>query len=129
MTIRLHAHLVSTVREEAIRLRELLLEHDNLLKQQGIRYAVCEIRDSVVNLDMRQTLDLMKTRDLVSRVIDDFEEAFLHMGLHQEQENLLIGDLVGLRQKLADIVAQPGEAHEKLKIVITALETLAGEVS
>jgi len=111
------------------RVQGLLLEHDNLLKQQGIRYAVSEIRDSVINLDARQTADLLKSRELVNQVIDDFEQAFLHMGMHSEQENLLIGDLVALRHKLAGIVGQPGEAHEKLKVVIAALETLAGEVN
>ena len=105
----------------------LLLEHDNLLKRQGIRYATVEIRDSVVNLHARQQADLMHTRELVSQVIDEFESTFVHMGLHSEHENQLIGSLMELRRKLGDIVGLPGEVHEKLKIVIAALETLAGQ--
>jgi ActR/RegA family two-component response regulator len=110
------------------RIHGLLLEHDNVLKQQGIRYAVWEIRDSVKNLDTRQMTDLTNSRELVSRVIDDFEDAFLHMGMMPELENQLIGQLVGLRHKVAEIVGRPGEVHEKLQTVICALETLAGEV-
>ena len=106
----------------------LLLEHDNVLKQQGIRYAVWEIRDSVKNLDARQMDDLARSRALVNRVIDDFEDAFLHMGMIPEVENQLIGQLVELRHKTAEIVSRPGEVHEKLQTVIAALETLAGEV-
>jgi uncharacterized coiled-coil DUF342 family protein len=64
----------------------------------------------------------------VNRVIDEFEDAFLHMGVVLEVENQLIGRLVDLRHKLADIVSKPGEVHEKLQTVIGALETLAGEV-
>jgi hypothetical protein len=45
-----------------------------------------------------------------------------------EVENQLIGQLVGLRHKVAEIVGRPGEVHEKLQTVINALETLAGEV-
>jgi CheY-like chemotaxis protein len=110
------------------RMLGLLLEHDNVLKQQGIRYAVWEIRDSVKNLDSRQLNDLSHSRELVNRVIDEFEDAFLHMGVVLEVENQLIGRLVDLRHKLADIVSKPGEVHEKLQTVIGALETLAGEV-
>lgn len=110
------------------RILGLLLEHDNTLKQQGIRYAAIEIRNSVRNLDSRQMADLAKTRELVSQVIDEFEEAFMHMGILPEIENNLIGELVELRRKLAGIVGQPGEVHEKLKIVIAALDTMAGQV-
>lgn len=110
------------------RINGLLLEHDNVLKQQGIRYAVWEIRDSVRNLDARQMADLGRSRELVSRVIDDFEDAFLHLGMVPEVENQLIGQLVELRHRVGEIVGRPGEVHEKLQIVIGALETLAGEV-
>ena len=110
------------------RMQGLLLEHDNVLKQQGIRYAVWEIRDSVKNLDARQMDDLARSRALVNGVIDDFEDAFLHMGMIPEVENQLIGQLVDLRHKTAEIVSRPGEVHEKLQTVIAALETLAGEV-
>lgn len=111
------------------RIQGLLLEHDNLLKQQGIRYAVYEVRDSVKNLDARQLEDLHATRNLVNKVIDDFEDAFLHMGMVPEVENQLIGQLVTLRQKITGIVGRPGEVHEKLQSAILALETLAGQVS
>jgi CheY-like chemotaxis protein len=111
------------------RILGLLLEHDNILKQQGIRYAAYEIRDSVRNLDVRQTEDLIKTRDLVNQVIDEFELAFLDMGMAPETENRLIGELVDLRRRITAIVGRPGDAHEKLKVVIAALETLAGQVS
>ena len=110
------------------RIQGLLLEHDNLLKQQGIRYAVHEIRDSVIDLDARQMADLMQTGALVNAVIDEFETAFHHMGLHVEHENVLIADLVELRQKIGEIVGKPGEVHQKLKIVVEALQTLAGEI-
>lgn len=110
------------------RIQGLLLEHDNILKQQGIRYAAWEIRDSVRNLDARQMADLTETRELINKVIDEYEDAFLHMGMLPEIENKLIGELVTLRRKIADIVSRPGEVHEKLKTVIAALETMAGEV-
>ena len=110
------------------RIQGLLLEHDNILKQQGIRYAAWEIRDSVKNLDARQMADLGETRELINKVIDEYEDAFLHMGMLPEIENKLIGELVTLRRKIADIVSRPGEVHEKLKTVIAALETMAGEV-
>lgn len=109
------------------RIDGLLLEHDNLLKQQGIRFAVGEIRDSVKNLNTRQLADLDHTSELVNQVIDEFEDAFLHMGLHAAQENILIGDLVELRRKIGEIVGRPGEVLEKLSIVIAALESMAGE--
>ena len=109
------------------RIQGLLLEHDNLLKQQGIRFAVIEIRDSVKNLDARQMVDLDHASELVNQVIDEFEYAFLHMGLHASQENILIGDLVELRRKIGEIVGRPGEVLEKLRIVIAALESMAGE--
>lgn len=110
------------------RVQGLLLEHDNLLKQQGIRYAVSEIRDSVVDLHARQMNDLMQARALINQVIDDFEAAFLHMASHSGQENQLIGDLVELRQKIGEIVSHPGEVHQKLQVVVGALQTLAGEI-
>jgi DNA-binding response OmpR family regulator len=110
------------------RIQGLLLEHDNLLKQQGIRYAAWEIRDSVKNLDARQIADLGETRQLIGRVIDEYEDAFLHMGILPEIENQLIGELVDLRRKIADIVSRPGIVHQKLQSVIAALETMAGEV-
>jgi CheY-like chemotaxis protein len=110
------------------RIQGLLLEHDNVLKQQGIRYAAWEIRDSVKNLEARQLNDLSITRELINKVIDEFEDAFLHMGMLPEIENQLIGELVELRRKIANIVGQPGEVHEKLKTVIAALETMAGNV-
>ncbi len=111
------------------RIHGLLLEHDNILKQQGIRYAVYEVRDSVKNLDQRQMEDLHATRHLVNMVIDDFEDAFIHMGMVPEVENQLIGQLVTLRQKVTGIVSRPGEVHAKLQSAIAALETLAGKVS
>ena len=110
------------------RVQGLLLEHDNLLKQQGIQYAVNEIRDSVANLDKRQQADLLQASELVNSVIDGFENGFMHMGLHAHHENQLIEALVDLRHNLGEIVRQPGEVHEKLKIVVAALQTLAGEV-
>lgn len=110
------------------RIDGLLLEHDNILKQQGIRYAAYEIRDSVKNLAARQAADMTHSRELISQVIDEFEYAFLHSGFQPAIENQLIGDLVELRRKITDIVGQPGEVHEKLNIVIAALETMAGRV-
>lgn len=109
------------------RVQGLLLENDNLLKQQGIRYAVNEIRDSVVDLHARQMADLMHSRTLINQVIDDFESAFLHLSAHAGLENQMIGDLVNLRQKIGEIVSHPGEVHAKLQIVVAALQTLAGE--
>lgn len=111
------------------RIQGLLLEHDNILKQQGIRYAVFEVRDSVKNLDVRQMEDLHATRHLVNVVIDDFEDAFVHIGMVPEVENQLIGQLVTLRQKITGIVSRPSDVHAKLQSAITALETLAGKVS
>jgi len=106
----------------------LLLEHDNLLKQQGIRYAVCEIRDSVANLYERQIADLAAGRELIGKVTDDFEDAFVHMGMMPEIENQLIGQLVTLRQRITGIWTRPSEVDAKLRTVIGSLETLAGEV-
>jgi response regulator of citrate/malate metabolism len=110
------------------RIQGLLLVHDNILKQQGIRYAVWEIRESVKNLNERQAADLNNTSVLTNRVIDEFEEAFLHMGMLPEIENQLIGELVELRRKIAEIIGRPGEVHSKLQTVIAALETMAGQV-
>lgn len=110
------------------RIQGLLLEHNNLLKQQGIRYAVWEIRDSVRNLDVRQMADLAESRVSVNEVIDEFEAAFMDMGMNAQTENILINRLVDLRHRIGDIVSRPGEVHEKLLIVISALETLSGEV-
>lgn len=110
------------------RIQGLLLEYDNLLKQQGIRYAVSEIRNSVVDLQARQMADLMHTRALVNHVINDFEATFIHMALHTEHENQMIGDLVDLRHKIEDIVSTPGDVHNKLQVVVAALQTLAGEM-
>jgi hypothetical protein len=50
------------------------------------------------------------------------------MGILPEIENQLIGELVDLRRKIADIVSRPGIVHQKLQSVIAALETMAGEV-
>jgi hypothetical protein len=110
------------------RIQGLLLVHDNILKQQGIRYAVWEIRESVKNLNERQAADLNNTGVLTNRVIDEFEDAFLHMGMLPEIENQLIGELVELRRKIAEIIGRPGEVHSKLQTVIAALETMAGQV-
>jgi CheY-like chemotaxis protein len=110
------------------RIVALLLEHDNVLKQQGIRYAAYEMRDSVKNLTVRQMEDMTHSRELISQVIDEFEYAFLHTGIPPTIENELIGDLVELRRKITDIVGRPSEVHEKLNVVITALETIAGTV-
>ena len=110
------------------RIKGLLLVHDNILKQQGIRYAAWEIRDSVKNLDARQAADLSNTSVLTNRVIDEFEDAFLHMGMLPAIENQLIGELVELRRKIAEIIGRPGEVHSKLQSVIAALETMAGQV-
>lgn len=110
------------------RVQGLILEHDNLLKQQGIQYAVNEIRDSVANLDKRQQADLLETSQLVNTVIDSFENSFMHMGLHAQHENQLIEALLDLRHQLSEIVSKPGEVHDKLQVVVAALQTLAGEV-
>ena len=109
------------------RVQGLLMEHDIILKQQGIRYAVYEVRDSVRHLDLRQMEDMKSSRDLVNAVIDEYEEAFMHMGISPELENQLIAHLVTLRQRITGIVGQPGTVHEKLQVTIQALETLAGQ--
>lgn len=110
------------------RLLGLLLEHDNLLKQQGIRYAVCEIRDSVTNLYERQMADLATGRELIAKVTDDFEDAFVHMAVMPEIENQMISQLVTLRQRMTEIWSHPGQVDAKLRSVINSLETLAGNV-
>jgi DNA-binding response OmpR family regulator len=111
------------------RVTGLLMENDNLLKQQGIRYAVCEIRDSVANLHQRQLAYLAAGRDMIGQVTYDFEDTFLHLGLMPEVENLLISQLVTLRQRMAELWSQPGEVEAKLQSVVSALEVLAGDVS
>lgn len=111
------------------RVTGLLMENDNLLKQQGIRYAVCEIRDSVANLHQRQLAYLAAGRDMIGQVTYDFEDTFLHLGLMPEVENLLISQLVTLRQRMAELWSQPGEVEAKLQSVVHALEVLAGDVS
>lgn len=110
------------------RVQALLLENDNLLKQQGIRYAVGQIRDTAKDLHRGQITDLEKARSAVNELINEFEDAFMHMGMLPEVENQLIGQLVGLRQRISDIVGQRGEVDSKLRAVIDSLETLAGEV-
>ncbi len=111
------------------RMRALLVEQDNRLKQQGIRFAVNEIRESVRDLKERQIRDIHAGQGLINQVIDEFEEAFIHTGLLPEVENQLISQLVNLRQKVIEVVADPGEVDAKLKVVVNALETLAGEVN
>lgn len=110
------------------RVAGLLMEQDNLLKQQGIRYAVCEIRDSTSNLYQRQMHYLQTGRDLIGQVTDDFEDAFMHLGLMHEVENQLIGQLVTLRQRIGEIWSEPCEVEARLRSVVAALETLAGDV-
>jgi CheY-like chemotaxis protein len=110
------------------RTRGLLLEHDNILKRQGIRYAVSEIRNSVRNLYSRQLEDVASSRTLFNSLIDEYEDTFMHMEMNPEIENQLIGQLVSLRQKLTELVARPGQVSEKLQIVVGSLETLAGEI-
>ncbi len=109
------------------RIQGLLLEHDIILKQQGIRYAVYEVRDSVRHLGLRQMEDMKSSRELVNAVIDEYEDAFTHMGIALDLENKLITHLVTLRQRITAIVGQPGTVHEKLQVAIQALETLAGQ--
>lgn len=111
------------------RVTGLLLEHDNRLKQQGIRYAVCEIRDSVANLYERQIAYVNAGRDLIGKVTNDFEDAFMHMGMVPEVENELIAQLVTLRQRISDIWSEPSEVENKLRTVVMSLETLAGDVT
>jgi DNA-binding response OmpR family regulator len=111
------------------RILGLLLEHDNLLKQQGIRYAVCEIRDTVANLYERQVADLAAGQALIAKVTDEFEDAFVHLGIWHEIENQMVSQLVTLRQRISEIWSHPGEIDAKLRTVIGSLETLAGEVA
>jgi DNA-binding response OmpR family regulator len=106
----------------------LLLEHDNILKQQGIRYDVCEIRDSVANLYERQMADLSAGREMIAKVTDDFEDAFVRMGIMPDIENQLVSQLVTLRQQITEIWSRPGEVESRLRSVIHSLETLAGDV-
>ena len=106
----------------------LLLENDNILKRQGIRYAVCEIRDSVTNLYDRQNADLAAGRAMIAKLTDDFEDMFVHLGIMPEIENQLISQLVTLRQRISEIWSNPGEVDAKLRSVINSLETLAGDV-
>lgn len=110
------------------RIQALLLENDNLLKQQGIRYAVGEIRDTVKGLHAGQLSDLERARGAVNEVINEFEDAFMHMGMLPEVENQLISQLVDLRHRVSDIVGQRGEVDTKLRAVVDSLEALAGEV-
>lgn len=110
------------------RVAGLLLEHDNLLKQQGIRYAVCEIRDSVANLYERQLDHQQQSRELMLELIDDFETAFVHMAIRAEIENAMISELVNLRHKLDELWDKPNEVDAKLRTVVASLETLAGDV-
>ena len=111
------------------RVTGLLMEHDNLLKQQGIRYAVSEIRDSVANLHARQLAYLAAGRDMIGQVTHDFEDTFMHLALMPEVENELISQLVTLRQRMAELWSQPGEVEAKLQSVVSALEVLAGDVA
>jgi CheY-like chemotaxis protein len=111
------------------RVTGLLTEHDNLLKQQGIRYAVSEIRYSVANLHARQLAYLAAGRDMIGQVTHDFEDTFMHLALMPEVENELISQLVTLRQRMAELWSQPGEVEAKLQSVVSALEVLAGDVA
>ena len=105
------------------------MEHYNLLKQQGIRYAVSEIRNSVANLHARQLAYLAAGRDMIGQVTHDFEDTFMHLALMPEIENQLISQLVTLRQRMAELWSQPGEVEAKLQSVVSALEVLAGDVA
>ena len=110
------------------RVAGLLLEHDNLLKQQGIRYAVCEIRDSVANLYERQQAHQQQGREMMIGLIDDFEAAFVHMAIRADIENMMISEMVELRHKLDQLWDKPNEVESKLRVVVASLETLAGDV-
>ena len=111
------------------RVRGLLLENDNLLKQQGIRFAVGELRDSVKSLYVRQLADTEDSHRMVSQVIDHFEEAFVQIGLDPQTENKLINLLLDLRQGVTAIIDRPDEVNEKLHIVVMSLEALAGDIT
>ena len=93
------------------------------------RYAVCEIRDTVANLYERQVADLAAGQALIAKVTDEFEDAFVHMGIWHEIENQMVSQLVTLRQRISEIWSHPGEIDAKLRTVIGSLETLAGEVA
>ncbi|MEN9478843.1 MAG: hypothetical protein RLZZ298_238 [Pseudomonadota bacterium] len=125
---RLRDHIAMLCEGMESRVTGLLMEHDNLLKQQGIRYAVSEIRNSVANLHQRQLAYLAAGRDMIGQVTHDFEDTFMHLALMPEIENQLISQLVTLRQRMAELWSQPGEVEAKLQSVVTALEVLAGDV-
>lgn len=111
------------------RVSGLLLEHDNVLKRQAIRFAVYEIRDTVASLYERELSYLHTGRELVSQVIDDFEDIFPHLALLPETERQLIDELITLRQQLSEFWSQPSAVEARLKSVIEALEALAGDVA
>jgi CheY-like chemotaxis protein len=126
---RLRDHIAMLCEGVESRVTGLLMEHDNLLKQQGIRYAVSEIRNSVANLHARQLAYLAAGRDMIGQVTHDFEDTFMHLALMPEIENQLISQLVTLRQRMAELWSQPGEVEAKLQSVVSALEVLAGDVA
>lgn len=126
---RLRDHIATLCEGVEARVSGLLLEHDNVLKRQAMRFAVYEIRDSVASLYERELAYLHTGRELVGKVIDDFEDIFPRLALMPETERELIDELVTLRQQLSEFWSQPSAVETRLKGVIDALETLAGDVA
>lgn len=126
---RLRDHIATLCEGVEARVAGLLTEHDNVLKHQAIRFTVYEIRDTVARLYQREMEYLHTGRELVGKVIDDFEDIFPHLALMPEVERQLIDELVTLRRELSEFWSQPSAVESRLKGVIDALETLAGDVA
>jgi CheY-like chemotaxis protein len=109
------------------RINSLLIELDNRRKQGGIRYALGEILHMTEDLRAHQHARQERGKAAVDGVMSRFENAFLRLGLTNNQESELIGLLVDLRQEVAGVGLTADEIDHKLQRVTRSLQSIAEE--
>lgn len=107
------------------RIASLLIEQDNLRKQDGIRFALGEILAMTSELRDQQRAAQERGQNAVSDVINSFESAFIRFGLTPAQEAELIDLLVDLRQEVTAIGLTATEIDHKLQGVVRSLQSIA----
>lgn len=124
---RLRDHLAVLTEGAAARLLAMETMQRQLAQASGIRVAVAELTQTLVEIDQLQAAHRLRATEIDQAYLEELIDAFVHLGLTEDQEQTLAEMAQHTHMQLASLRDESSNVGDNLREVVRKLDRLIGK--
>lgn len=124
---RLRDHLAVLAESADMRLHALATEQTKAAQSLGIAEALASLARTLEEIERNQAASRLRATEIDSNYLRDLINAFVNLGLSEDQENMLAEMAQHTHTELAALRDMDGDISDQLRAVVERLRTMVGE--